>query len=308
VRTALCSGHCVGGKSSQEQKNMKLARLAGCLSSSSSATFTICASIVVLALATSCAAPSAQVSAHQKAEVSARLALKARSAAAKRVALAADGGGSVVRIGVMPGLTGAAGLVGARLGYLQQALGPGVRLQLVPFTSVTAEGNALAAGRLDAAYADPVTVVRVWLASDRKLIKVLAGAAEVPGSQGGTTTALLVVTSKLLRTRSAVADAVLKGQIQAEQLLATDPVAALGAADAELASLGVHGAGYRQLASSFRRLRFTNDPQVASVLAQAKRAAARGQVQPLPSSMAGLFDLGPLNKLLRAAGQSAVPG
>lgn len=152
------------------------------------------------------------------------LVLKQESAAKERLAVTADGGGRVFRLGLVPQLTAAAGLTGVQLGYFQQALGSSVRLQLVPFTSSAAEGHALAAGRLDGAYLDPVTAVRVWLASGRKLIKVLAGAAGArTGSSGEVTRAVLVVTTTLLRNRPAVVAAIVKGQIQAEQVLVTEP-------------------------------------------------------------------------------------
>lgn len=265
--------------------------------------------VVTLALVTSCAAPSGPLSVRQPARASARLALKERSAYRKRLAVAADGGGDMVRLGLVPGLADAAGLVGAELGYFQQELGATARLQVVTFSSEGAEEAALAAGRLDAAYVNPVTAVHVWLASDRRLIKVIAGAAARRSRpRGGAASALLVVTTTLLRTRAALVGAMLRGQIRAVQLLDTDPARALGVIGAELAALRAPGLRRELLVRSFARVSYTNDPLVRSVLAQAEHAAALGAVRPLPSSMAGLFDLGPLNKLLRAAGQSAVPG
>lgn len=264
---------------------------------------------MLAATLTSCASPSPQAIARQKARASARLAFREKTAAKKRLAVAADGGGHVLRLGLMPQLADAAGLAGVRLGYFQQQLGVTVRLQVVSFTSATAEGAALAAGRLDVAYVDPVTAVRVWLTSGRKLIKVLAGAAARSArARPGTTSALFVVTTQLLATSPALADAMLKGQIQAEQVLGTDPARALGPIGAELTLLGARGVKDKQLARALSRVSYSNDPVVSSVLAQASRAAALGRIQPLPPSMVGLFDLGPVNKLLRAAGQPTVPG
>lgn len=289
---------------------MKLAKLVASRSPGTAAVVAVGLSAAVIAVTvTSCASPSGPASARQKARSSARLAVRERTAARKRLAAAADGGGQVVRLGLMPQLTDAAGLVGADLGFFQQELGVTVRLQVVPFASAASEGDALAAGRLDAAYVDPVTAARVWLSSGRKLIKVLAGAA-ARGSRvrPGVSSALFVATTQLLTTRPAMADAMLKGQIHSEQLLGTDPARALAAISAELALLGVRAVEIKQLPRSFARVSFTIDPLVSSVLAQAEHAATLGRIQPLPSSMAGLFDLGPVNKLLRAAGQSTVPG
>jgi len=238
-----------------------------------------------------------------------RLVLKQESAAKERLAVTADGGGGVFRLGLVPQLTAAAGLTGVQLDYFQQALGSSVRLQLVPFTSAAAEGHALAAGRLDGAYLDPVRAVRVWLASGRKLIKVLAGAAGArTGSSSEVTRAVLVVRTTLLRTRPAVVAAIVKGQIQAEQVLVTEPARALPVIGAELAALGVRGVSLRVLARSMAGITYSNDPLVSSVLAQVSRANSAGLIKPPPSSLAGLYDLGPLNELLRAAGQAQVPG
>jgi hypothetical protein len=49
---------------------------------------------------------------------------------------------------------------------------------------------------------------------------------------------------------------------------------------------------------------FTNDPIVSSIVTDVQHAKAVG----FPSgSIAGIFDLGPLNSLLQTAGSSTVP-
>jgi NitT/TauT family transport system substrate-binding protein len=267
------------------------------------------AAIVFLAAAASLLAAGCSASPTESGQAARthRLVLKEESATRERLAVAADGGGQVFRLGLVPQLADAAGLVGAGLGYFQQDLGGSVRLQVVPFTSQAAEGDALAAGRLDGAYMNPVMAVQVWLASGRKLIKVVAGAAVSRNDRGGgTTSAVFVVTTGLLRTRPGVVAAMLKGQIQAEQMLGTEPARALPVIGAELAALGHRRVSDRLLAQSFAAITFTNDPLVSSVLAQASSAAA-GLIKPLPS-LAGLYDLGPLDTWLRAAGQPQVPG
>jgi ABC-type nitrate/sulfonate/bicarbonate transport system substrate-binding protein len=253
-------------------------------------------------LVTACAAvPTSS----QRAARTHRLVVREESAARKRLAVTADGGGLVFRLGLVPQLADAAGLVGAQLGYFQQDLGDSVRLQLVLFASQAQEGQALAAGRLDGAYVNPVTAVRVWLASDHKVIKVLAGTSARDGDRA---VAVLAVATRLLRTRPATVAAIVQGQIQSEQIIDTDPARALPAIRAELAALRVRRVKERMLARSFAGLTYTNNPLASSVLAQATHAASAGLIAPLPSSLAGLFDLGPLNKLLRAAGQAEVPG
>ena len=75
----------------------------------------------------------------------------------------------------------------------------------------------------------------------------------------------------------------------------------------ELTDLFGHRPTARQLTASFAQLTYTDDPLATAMLAQARHAAAAGQLKPV-GSLAGLFDLGLLNKLLRAVGQLAVPG
>jgi NitT/TauT family transport system substrate-binding protein len=57
---------------------------------------------------------------------------------------------------------------------------------------------------------------------------------------------------------------------------------------------------------SFAQITFTNDPLAATILTETQHSAAAGLLKPT-RSLTGLFYLGPLNKLLRAAGLSAVP-
>lgn len=97
--------------------------------------------------------------------------------ATQKLTLRAEGRGPVLRLGLADGLADAPGLVALQKGYFQQDLGSGVIVQPVPFASAAAEAAALATGRLDAAYLDPVTAVRQWQASHGRLIRVVAGAA-----------------------------------------------------------------------------------------------------------------------------------
>ena len=59
------------------------------------------------------------------------------------------------------------------------------------------------------------------------------------------------------------------------------------------------------LAQSFTQLTFTNSPLPGSLLVEAQHAAATGLLKPL-KNIAGIYDLGPLNQALRAAGQQPV--
>lgn len=130
-------------------------------------------------------------------------------------------------------------------------------------------------------------------------------AALWPG--GRYATAVLVVTVRFLTAHPAMVNALLKAHVQATDLLATDRTLAQAAAGIEFTDLFSHNLPAPLLTMSFAQLTFTSDPLAATILAEARRAAMAGLLKPAPS-LAGLFDLGPLNKLLRAAGQVTVQG
>ena len=109
--------------------------------------------------------------------------------ATQKLTLRAEGRGPMLRLGMADGLADAPGLVALQKGYFQQDLGNKVIVQPMPYASAADEATALASGRLDAAYLDPVAAVQVWQASHGRLLKVVAGAAS-----GG---AELVVSTKV---------------------------------------------------------------------------------------------------------------
>ena len=59
------------------------------------------------------------------------------------------------------------------------------------------------------------------------------------------------------------------------------------------------------MAASFKQIDFTADPDAASITTDAAQAVSVGLLKE-PVSLSGIFDLGPLNTLLAAAGQPAV--
>jgi NitT/TauT family transport system substrate-binding protein len=59
------------------------------------------------------------------------------------------------------------------------------------------------------------------------------------------------------------------------------------------------------LAAAFAQIKFTDDPIASSLLADAQHGVAVGLLKPV-SNLTGIYDLGPLNKLLQAAGEPTV--
>jgi len=122
-------------------------------------------------------------------------------------------------------------------------------------------------------------------------------------SEPGVTT-LLVVTQSFLSAHPAVVSDLLKAQVQANDFIKSNPAAAQADANAELASYTGKPLKASIIAASFKEITFTNDPDAASLKTDADQAAALGLLKPV--DLTGIFDLGPLNQVLAAAGQPQV--
>jgi NitT/TauT family transport system substrate-binding protein len=59
------------------------------------------------------------------------------------------------------------------------------------------------------------------------------------------------------------------------------------------------------LTQSLKYITFTNDPIASSLTTDAQHAVSVGLLKPV-NNLGGIYDLGPLNKLLQANGQSQV--
>jgi NitT/TauT family transport system substrate-binding protein len=124
-----------------------------------------------------------------------------------------------------------------------------------------------------------------------------------PGGQFVTTE--LVVTQKYLKSYPTVVSDLLKAQIEANSYIASNKPAAETAANDELASLTGKGLKPAILAAAFAQVTFTNDPIASSLITDADHAVAVGLLSPV-KDLSGIYDLGPLNKLLAADGQQQV--
>jgi NitT/TauT family transport system substrate-binding protein len=124
-----------------------------------------------------------------------------------------------------------------------------------------------------------------------------------PGGKFVTTD--LVVTQAFLAAHPSAVNGLLKGQIDANNFIHSDQAAAEAAANAELTSTTGKGLKSSVLSAAFQQITFTNDPIASSLAADAQHAVAVGLLKPV-SNITGLYDLGPLNKLLAAAGDPQV--
>ena len=114
----------------------------------------------------------------------------------------------------------------------------------------------------------------------------------------------LVVTQSFLAAHPSVVSGLLNGQIKANDYIKQNPAGAQAAANAELTKLEGKGIKSSVLPAAFKEITFTNDPDGASLAQDAKEAVAVGLLKPV--NLNGIYDLGPLNKLLKAAGEQQV--
>lgn len=128
---------------------------------------------------------------------------------------------------------------------------------------------------------------------------VKAGGTRLLAEPGVTT--ILVATQSFLAAHPSAVGGLLKGQIQANDYIAKNPAGAAAAANAELTNLLGKGIKSSILPAAFKEITFTNNPGAASLATDAKEAVALGLLQPV--SLNGIYDLGPLNALLKAAGR-----
>src|SRR6266851_8098160 len=123
--------------------------------------------------------------------------------------------------------------------------------------------------------------------------------------KGQFVTTNLVVTQQFLAAHPSVVSGLLKGQVQANSFIHANMPGAEAAANKELTSLLGKGLDPGVLSAAFKEITFTNDPIASSLAADAQHAVAVGLLTPV-HNISALYDLGPLNTLLKASGQPQV--
>ncbi len=133
--------------------------------------------------------------------------------------------------------------------------------------------------------------------------KVLVNEASLwPGGKFVTTN--IVVSQSFLAAHPSVVTGLLKANIQAINFIHSNTSAAETAANAELTALTGKALKSAVLPLAFSQITFTNDPIASSLATDAKHAEAVGLLKPV--NLNGIYDLGPLNALLKADGQAQV--
>jgi NitT/TauT family transport system substrate-binding protein len=134
-------------------------------------------------------------------------------------------------------------------------------------------------------------------------VEMVSDGGTVLVSEPGVTT-LLVVAQSFLSAHPAIVADLIKAQIQANDFIKSDPAAAEAAANAELAAYTGKALKPSVVAASFKEITFTDDPDVSSLTSDASQAVSLGLLKPV--DLNGIFDLGPLNQALTAAGEPQV--
>ena len=134
-------------------------------------------------------------------------------------------------------------------------------------------------------------------------IEMVSDGGTVLVSEPGVTT-LLVVTQSFLSAHPAIVADLIKAQVQANDFIKSNPTAAEADTNAELAVYTGKPLKSSLVAASFKEITFTNDPDESSLTTDASQAVSLGLLKPV--NLSGIFDLGPLNQALAAAGEPQV--
>jgi NitT/TauT family transport system substrate-binding protein len=124
--------------------------------------------------------------------------------------------------------------------------------------------------------------------------------------QGRWVTTHIVVSQKFLKENPDVVEAVVKAELEAEQLIKDDPAAAQAAIGAEIEKITTKKVGEASLTASLKNLEFTSDPVTSSLKKQYDDAKGLNLLKDATTPLDGIYDLSILNKLLKAAGKPEV--
>ena len=241
---------------------------------------------------------------------------KSNGTAIKIISGAASGGASLV---VKKGITSAAQLKGKSLatpslGNTQdvalrywlkqhgQTTTPtgGGDVAIKPIKPNSAAVLEFASGQIDGGWEPEPYATEMVLDGGTRLVNE---ASLWPG--GNFVTTNLVVSQSFLKAHPSTVNGLLKGQIQANSYINANGTAAASVANAELTKLLGKGLKPNVLAAALPYIHFTNDPIASSLTADAQHAVAVGLLTPV-KNLPSIYDLGPLNALLKADGQPQV--
>jgi NitT/TauT family transport system substrate-binding protein len=120
------------------------------------------------------------------------------------------------------------------------------------------------------------------------------------------TITVLVVRQDFLKSHPDAVSALLRGQVEANDLLHNDPKTAAQSANNTIAKDLGKGLAPDVLTASLQETTFTNDPNAPSLNDQVRKAVSVGLLDPL--DLSGLVDLSLLNDILKTSGKPQVNG
>ena len=236
---------------------------------------------------------------------------QSKGAALKIIAGSTSGGAGLV---VKQGITSVADLKGKKIATPQLGNTQDVALRaylkanglnadqqgggdvsILPQDNATAV-QAFAQGAIDGAWVPEPNLSKMVLESKGKL---LVNEKDLwPNGQFVTTH--LIVSQKFLKEYPATVKKLLQGHIESVKYIQTNNADAQKAANAQLAALSGKPLKDDILAAAFKNLTFTDDPIASSLYTSAQHAEDVGLLKPV--DLKGIYDLGPLNELLKADG------
>ena len=160
--------------------------------------------------------------------------------------------------------------------------------------------QAFTQGAIDGAWVPEPYLSRLQLEAGGKLLvdeKTLW-----PNSQFVTTH--LIVSQDFLKKYPATVKKLLQGHLKSLDYIKTNEADAKKAANAQIEALSGKPLKDNVLEAAFKNLTFTYDPIASSLYTSAQHAQDVGLLKPV--DLKGIYDLGPLNELLTAAGQPTV--
>jgi NitT/TauT family transport system substrate-binding protein len=134
-------------------------------------------------------------------------------------------------------------------------------------------------------------------------VEMVQDGGKVLLSEPGVTT-VLVVTQSFLNAHPAVVADLLKANLDALNFIKASPAQAQADANDQLAAYTGKSLSSKVIGPAFKEITFTDNPDAASLTQDAQQATAVGLLK--SASLAGIFDLAPLNSILGAADQPAV--
>ncbi|GID25403.1 ABC transporter substrate-binding protein [Paractinoplanes brasiliensis] len=172
-------------------------------------------------------------------------------------------------------------------------------VSVLPQENATAV-QAFAQGAIDGAWVPEPHYSRLILESKGK---VLVDEKDL-WPNGLFVTTHLIVSQDFLKKYPGTVKKLLQGHLESLDFIEKNDAEAQTAANAQLEALSGKPLKDEVLKSSFKNLTFTADPVASSLFTSAKHAEDVGLLKPV--DLKGIYDLGPLNELLKAAGKPEV--